>query len=322
MLKKKSKLVIDIGGTSIAYASYEKIKQKHHLLYKGKLKSVKGKAGLKVLIAGLINEANKNKKIKLNEIVIACPGNFNKDNSKLETGSGSQLAKYKGEFDGIDIVAFFTDICPENCKIKIINDAILQCYGGILQEKICSRHKMKFGMFLGIGTGLGGALFKIEKNQQVSFYSDGHISDIGIKKELINIERAEERLCGQYIKMKTGLNAKKINESKELFKQYKYIFEEIAENLSILIIGIKQRKFEKLKGKRKWTKTDYLQATNTELILLGGSIASEGKSAKLIMTTLSKELRKNNLSNIEIISIKDSKECALIGALHIDETNC
>lgn len=197
---KEAVLGIDIGGTSIKWAVYERI---NGVLSEepavGLADSIKTKpegAAFPTLeqhvkdVTGLVDTAlaaAKQKKLNIVSAGIASPGKFiddGKGGKKIERGSSPNMGI---EFDELNLQAAFEQGLKQRgirLPITVINDASAQQMGiveALLKQEGASRFKDSTVGYIGLGTGLGGGFMTVDRQGNTASITDGHLSDVMIK---------------------------------------------------------------------------------------------------------------------------------------------
>ncbi|MEK9656995.1 MAG: hypothetical protein VW378_01315 [bacterium] len=315
-------IVIDIGGTTLNIAMYEI--DTDFLITKAACYNVqqqvrKGKENLYNQIDKVIKTCKEKikKPQRVNKIIIGCPGNFSRENYTLEKGSAKQLSHTKNEFDHINIWEYFHKLCQEE-TLYLYNDAKLQCIGGI----ICNNLREKSIGYIGIGTGLGGALCEISSSGKISFVGDGHISDLNIGNIGEKESRAEDHLSGRYIQNITTHSPKEINSSNQLLKKHRSLFEEMGITLADIIIRLQKKNIKKVKNKRAWSDETSEKISQCNTYLIGGSVANKGTIGKIIQQTAKTHLYKHSPMPIKLIALEQPDKVALTGGLYLCYEQC
>ena len=305
------KLIIDIGGSKTQIAcvkiednldikEFKKIIKNQYFSYQ---KTKKGVVNLKKLLPEIIEKiTNRNKKITIKEVIIGCPGNFNNKNYIISKDSAQNLLIN----ETINIKKLFEDSCPIKAKVTVMNDALMQCLGAII---VLDLHKKPHhGLFLGIGTGLGGACFEINKNQQIIFFSDGHLSEL---ETTFDNEKtlAQDYISGTYFAESLNIKLKKEFQKKKKELAFDLLVKEIATRSFSFLDEIKNQKTFKQKNKKAWSEQDYIKASKFKSVIFGGGLLDDTKVQNLFS-----RVYKNSLNNkYDIYFAKNSKLCAMIG---------
>lgn len=305
------KLIIDIGGskTQIACVKIKEnldINQLKRLIknpYYFHRKTKKGVVNLKKLLPDIIDHIkNLNQKIKIKEVIIGCPGNFNNENYIINKDSAQNLLIN----ETINIKKLFEESCPIKAKVMVINDALMQCLGAII---VLGLHKKSHhGLFLGIGTGLGGACFEINENQQIIFFSDGHLSEL---ETTFDNEKtlAQDYISGTYFAESLNIKLKKEFQKMKKELAFDLLVKEISTRAFSFLNEIKNQKTFKHKSKKAWSEQDYIKASKFKTVIFGGGLLDDTKVQNLFS-----HVYKNSLGyKYDIYFAKNSKLCAMIG---------
>ena len=212
-----SHICIDVGGTSTTVG----IIINHQVAWTLSLKTESGINEFPIFFKDMIvtaqNEADR-QSIQYSQTVIASlPGNFTPgDNITIKPGSARQLIKSNEDYNDLYFSKWLTHHLESKIKVWGINDGASQAVGGICQN--WQRCKGKLILYIGPGTGLGGAVIEtgIEPHD-MEFISDGHIYDIMIDDN----QMAEDAISGQAIHKKCNHSAKAINMNQDLWDRYK-----------------------------------------------------------------------------------------------------
>ena len=309
----KPRICIDVGGTKTAIGVvYKNTVNKHTIT-----PTLIGKS---VFPKFLKNCVKTGVKIAQDEgyydglmVYIGLPGNFPPGRRILvKKGSGMQIITKNEKFDQSDITDWIlTEISNKN-NIYFINDALSQAIGGV-RQLWSDVFKNKRALYVGPGTGLGGALIDIGNSPtQISPIGDGHIYDVMIKGDDGEEKMAEDRISGRYIHEKCDVSAKEISESDELWRNHYQVIDRMGDDLVTLILTLMTGKFKKNNNENNWVENDQLKIKDVDLILLGGSIATRGRIGEFLLDKLKSKI------NLPILPIKDTIESALIGLDMID----
>ena len=195
-----------------------------------------------------------------------------------------------------------------------INDAKAQALGSIYTSWRDS-FKQSVLLYIGPGTGLGGAIVSMGNNStQFEFISDGHIYDI-----LVEIQGqtmiAEDILSGRGIYEHTGKQAKELNDSHDLLKDYQHVITNCTECLNQLITKLKNQSAIKMSAKHNWSESVQQKVAKFNAIILGGSIGTKGSISNYLVQEI-----ENNF-DYPVIKPEHSDKNALVGAVLIAEKN-
>ena len=273
--------LIDIGGTSIKCVLVEpkqELDPTLKALWQHRWPSSKGievfTDSIKQLKQAMLKECAAFGK-QLEAVSIGFPANMSLDESKtILRGAAPNLSLFQGEWDGISMQAFFEEQF-EGIKVRVVNDAVAQCLGGVVQYyQQHIKASKKFG-FMGIGTGLGGAFCCTDSLGVASFYTDGHIYDFCIQGPNQKMGLAEDFISGRGFQSLYGIDAQHAQNSQG-FEEYKPIWKDFGKRINMFLMELKQGHLQK--SPRPWPQEDIKAIQDVEQWLIGGSFAKVSKA--------------------------------------------
>tara|TARA_Y100000591_G_scaffold333387_1_gene376873 strand:+ start:6781 stop:7731 length:951 start_codon:yes stop_codon:yes gene_type:complete len=304
-------IALDIGGTKTTLGFIDHTTKK--VLKKITDPTVTGLSSFPLFIGNLIKTAVKIAKEEAYSldprVCIALPGNFRMGHDiSIKKGSARQLIHENEHFFDLNITPWLTQYFPENLSLFAINDAMAQAVGSVYTTW-CDDYANKVMLFMGPGTGLGGAIIKIGDNREdVTFITDGHIYDV-----MVDIQgqewMAEDILSGRGIFERTGVVAKALNERDDYWNQNQGVIHDCADCAVQIVMNIKQKTIQKKCRKNNWSPSDIELAAKIECVLLGGSIGTKGRLGQVLNQCLS------HVMDGRVIQSKDTDGNALIGAV-------
>ena len=301
---------IDIGGTKTAIGI---INDKYKLKAIKIKKTIKGIAEFpfffnECLKTGVLMGCSEG--ILCNQMVYCgIPGNFSPGGEiVVNNGSGLQLIKNNEDFKENNLTDWILNEMNQKFEFLFINDALAQAIGGIYQVGI-NKFINKRVLYIGPGTGLGGALIDVgESINDLNVLSDGHIYDVMIKGDDGAEKMAEDMISGRALYEKSGVYPKEIAESDELWLKHEPCIQKMGDDLIQLLSVLTSGDFSKKNPNNNWGKEDQLLLKNIDIVLFGGSILNKGKMGKYYQKRFINEI------NMDIKFIKDPTEAALLGS--------
>lgn len=297
-------LLIDIGGTNVRLVLLESISNNKAVVWEKRVATQIGVTGLKKQCEELYSRVRKkvaDLDLKLIAVSIGFPANLSLDKAKsVIKGSALNISVKENEWAGISMQAYFEAIFSD-LPVFVINDALAQCWGGLKEKGLQGRLKYKDTVvYLGMGTGLGGACCYLGKNLEPNFFTDGHIYDIwieGPKGKCI----AEDWLSGRGVFAYTGFSAEELakveNQASENY--WRRLGQDLNQLMQIIQSG------EIKKRDTRWETTDQLSLKQVDLWVLGASFVKESKARDLWFSQL------NKTENIYLLEEPD--QAAMVG---------
>ena len=304
-------IALDVGGTKTTLGFIDNTQKK--VLKKITHPTVTGWASFPLFIGDLIKTALKIAKYEAyslaTTVYVALPGNFIMGSDiNVKEGSARQLIHENEDFFELNITTWLMQAFPKNVSLFAINDAMAQAVGCVYTTWR-DDYANRVMLYMGPGTGLGGAILKIGDDcEDVTFITDGHIYDV-----MVDIQgqqwMAEDILSGRGIFERTGVVAKALNERDDYWNQNQGVINDCADCAVQIVMNIKQKTIQKKSRKNNWSPSDIELAANIEYVLLGGSIGTKGRLGQVLNQCLS------TVMDGRVIQTKDTDGNALIGAV-------
>ena len=310
MIKPKYVIAIDIGGTKTAIGIV--CNEKKTVIGSKIVKTMIGKSEFPKFLQNCIKIGCKiggeEGILSLSMVCIGIPGNFASGGEIiLKNGSGSQIIKKNEIFDDWNLTKWITSEIDPNYDLFFINDAVSQAIGGIHQIW-SDQLKNKRVLYIGPGTGLGGAIIDVGNNcYDLTQHTDGHIYDIMIPGDDGDEKMAEDLISGRAVYEKCDETAKNISQSDVLWRKHEPVINKMGDDLVKLIQTIRSGQFQKKIKENNWEKEEMTIATGIDVILMGGSIGTIDPIGGRLKRILIKNL------DLDILTIKDSVTAALVG---------
>jgi predicted NBD/HSP70 family sugar kinase len=209
-----------------------------------------------------------------NTIMLSLPGNFEPGNTIFfKEGSGLQLLKRGEGYPSKSINKWLFSELDRDYKLFAINDAKAQALGALLQNKgMIKLHSMI--LYIGPGTGLGGAIIKVgESVNHTSFITDGHIYDF-----LIDINgnhvMAEDILSGRGVFEHLNMDAKALNDQLN-GQSSPHDYVTLMGDVCVGIVkAIKEGRV--IKKFDTWLAHECEEVKTINTVILGGSLGTKG----------------------------------------------
>ena len=209
-----------------------------------------------------------------NTIMVSLPGNFEPGNNIFfKEGSGLQLLKRGEGYPSKSISKWLFSKLDRDYSLFAINDAMAQALGALLSNQDMIKQQSTI-LYIGPGTGLGGAIIQVGKSvKHTSFITDGHIYDF-----LININgnhvMAEDILSGRGVFDHLNIDAKALNDQlrgQPLYHDYVTLMGDVCVDI---VMAIKEGRV--IKKYNTWLahECDEIKTMNT--VILGGSLGTQG----------------------------------------------
>ena len=281
----KACLLIDIGGTNVRAALVLSAAPNLDVLWDIREPTQLGVHGLQsqciALYQKVLIEAEKSK-LQLEAVSIGFPANISLDAVKtVVPGSGQNISIESDEWAGISIQQFFEKVFKD-IPVFVINDALAQCWGGLMENgfKRYIRAQQTV-VYIGMGTGLGGACCVIDESLRPSFFTDGHLYDIWLEGSSGRCI-AEEYLSGTGFFERTGYKPEQVCDLKvpESLQYWRSLGEDLHQLMSIIQSG------SVLKRDTLWSQTDQSKLKNVNIWLFGASFAKASPARDLWMSQL------------------------------------
>ena len=260
-------LSIDIGGTSI---SWLKLNSAHPSeldpSFINKHSFEKGLGNIQATINEIIETET-----GCNSISLCMPGKFDTNNCIIpKTAANIELVK--NELTNVPVTDFFPKSVSSK-PIYIINDALSQCLGHVMDYQSSHSVTDQLIVFLGIGTGLGGGLGLIQGDQFI-LLEDSHVFDFPIQhsktKAFVN---AESIISGKALSRIFADDVSHVLATKRLYERYETHFDFMVYHLCLLMTDLSAHMRR-------------LFHTNADIsFLIGGSIGTNPKIKEKIQET-------------------------------------
>ncbi|MSR88384.1 MAG: ROK family protein [Candidatus Margulisbacteria bacterium] len=270
-------LCIDIGGTKTAFGL---LNSEGVLVWSDRMLTRKGVGGLRGMVQEILRVIPK----QISSVIgIAVPGKLCGPRYHVVPGTGVQL----GDLEDLSLLDIFEPMLPNGFSLFLINDALAQFAGGLLQLGL-NRFKNNKVVYLGPGTGLGGGVAWVSPTGIIEFHTDGHFFDVLVPDEKsAGWVMAEDVLSGRGILEHGGVDISLLTQA-----------------FVSLILQIHAGKF--LKAKDPWAEADYACVKGTTDFVIGGSI---GTKLEGLFESVSQALP----DFIRLYCIPDSDVAALTG---------
>jgi hypothetical protein len=300
----------DVGGTKTAYS----IGNKFETFASDEISTPKGLGSLIEKVKNIFESVVISGRERV--ISISTPGNIK--NGVIMPGSALLLeatdahGKLQHEFDNLHLQSAISKVIPDT-KILHSNDALAQFKGAVDFLNGDGSLNGKLVGYLGIGSGFGGGLGRIDAFGNLYCHTDGHVWDMRLKldgEEII----AYSALGGLAFKGITGVTPKEVNENAQLLSKYTPHVQKTGRALSAAMIAIHQGRVKKMDSSHDWSEAELNQVRGTSHFLIGGSMGTKGEMSKIILETAQKEILKANLEgSIVLKQIPDAAGAALRG---------
>ena len=298
----------DVGGTKIAYS----ISDKNKTFAKGEISTSKG---LSALIKSVESVFTSNTVPRCERAIsIATPGLIK--NGVMESANLLEALNDRGEmkheFHNLHFKNALSKVIP-NTKIFHSNDGIAQFKGAVdlLNTEGCLNGKTV--AYLGIGSGFGGGLGRIDSSGKLHLHTDGEVWDIRLKLDGHDTF-ACTYLGGFPFKEATGSTPKEVNESPELLSKHTCHIKKLGRTLAATAITIHHGNVKKMDSRNDWSENELNQIRGTSHFLIGGSIGTKGPISTMILESAREEISNAGLGKaITFMQIPDSSNAALKG---------
>lgn len=239
-------LCIDIGGTKTAFGL---LNQDGALVWSDRMPTRKHVIGLRDMLKEILSMVSE----PICPVIgIAVPGKLCGPRYDVAPGTGVQL----GDLEGLSLLDIFMPVVPSGFSLFLINDALAQFAGGVLQLGI-DRFKNKKVVYLGPGTGLGGGVAWVSPTGTIGFHTDGHFFDVMVPDEKSGgLVMAEDVLSGRGILARGGIDIALLTQ----------VFVSV-------ILQIHAGKF--IKAKDQWSDADCAYVSGITDFVIGGSVGTK-----------------------------------------------
>jgi hypothetical protein len=311
----RAKIAVDVGGTKIAYGAF----CGPDLLFVRSIPFFKGKEAVYTAF-DTIMQAALGQLAKLGHgyepvLYISTAGKLIGENgSVVDPGSAKNLGLFPEEFDYFDWDNDIKARLPKSWTIKVFNDALCQCRGGLYflsqQRRYASVFNSAKIAYIGPGTGLGGALADCDKEGIPLFYSDGHIFDICLESGM-----AEDEISGRAFFNKTG------HSCREWTPKDIHIIEKMGESLAELMANLHKGTVTKKDGINQWSKPILNRVLGTSIFLIGGSLGTRRGVSSILLASCKRHLATffKGKHPIRWIRIPSPNKAALLGSILLAE---
>jgi len=242
-------------------------------------------------------------------LYVGLPGNFEPGSDiRPSFGSARQLILKNEEFQTESITDWLMQHFPKGMGLFGVNDALAQAVGA-MRAQWCDDFKGKVMVYLGPGTGLGGAILKLGDDPNTfEVITDGHLYDICVT---IRGQKcmAEDVLSGRGIFEQSGVVAKDLSERDDCWNQHPGIVDDCSGVAIQIINDIQHQRVTKTHHRNQWLQTDMARISDVGVIMLGGSIGTQGRLGAHIARQLS------NAFSIPVCQSSNPSQHALLGVL-------
>lgn len=222
---------------------------------------------------------------------VGLPGNFKPGVSICPAiGSARQLVLPQEDFPDACITPWLTQHVPHGGVVYAVNDALAQAVGA-MQALWCDDFNQKVMVYIGPGTGLGGAVLKLGRYPtEFEVITDGHIYDIMVT---IHGKRvmAEDVLSGRGILARSGVPAVQLSERDDLWNQHLSIGDDCADVACQIIHHIQHQTVVKGTPNHQWRRSDMKKISTVGVVMLGGSIGAKGRIGRHLAQTIEMSCR-------------------------------
>jgi predicted NBD/HSP70 family sugar kinase len=217
---------------------------------------------------------------------LGLPGNFKPGESICPAlGSAQQLLMPQEHFSDACITPWLTQHVPPGVLIYAVNDALAQAVGA-MQALWCDDFKQKVMVYIGPGTGLGGAVLKLGSlSSEFEVITDGHIYDIMVTIQGHRV-MAEDVLSGRGILARSGVSAVELSEHDDVWNRHLSIGDDCADVARQIIHQIQHQTVVKSSRSPQWPLSDMKKISPVGVVILGGSIGAKGRIGRHLAETL------------------------------------
>ncbi len=319
--KKQYVLGIDVGGTKVDPQIFlvedGKVSERPFLSMEKRTPPARGVEGHAKEIAEIIAAAEQIISERGGELVavgVGSPGRFGKD-GRIKPGTNPNLGNSIGDFDGVNLQwEYLSRLSPEMAHIPLVvgNDAdamlagMLESIqadtaGGLVDQhgETLGRTSLKEGTYvglLGLGTGLGHAISRMEKNG-FKFVTDGHASKLRVKvdeedwkmvehaKYLLNKPDAKPEIVAlddHTVRAEDLMRGPVLNRLIEDGESREKVLRFAGKYLARLIALIQSGQSHDVEPENGWSDEDKKLAVRTSVYLVGGGLGSSPSGKKII----------------------------------------
>jgi hypothetical protein len=302
-------MVIDVGGTktAVGWVSIAEDRVTSYTVYDTVPGQTQFPLFLGRIVGASITAAAAFGIVLSSTVVIALPGNFKAGGRIIpKKGSGRQLLNAKDTFPPGCLSKWLTQHWPPGLSVLGINDAQAQALGAIHDTWHASYANTTL-LYLGLGTGLGGAIVRMGANPMTySWVGDGHVYDALVSVDGVPI-MAEDVLSGRGFMDHLGVSSKDVNIAlKPSRAQQRYL-----ERCVNICVGLVQDIQSGTLKKRDlaWSTTVRQEAQRVSRVILGGSLGTKGRIGVVLQAAL-------HVRGIPTIQSMDPIQQALMGAYY------
>jgi len=308
--KDAAVLLIDIGGTKTAFGLLKGVSRVKHpeFLLLSRCPTTPGKEKLVQLISSIYKTAEERCATLgcqlSSTLVVASPGKLiGPRRSIVSPGTGSQLDSFANEMANVDLSDLFGQGLPKPTQIHLLNDAIAQFRGGVLQllegTETQSQILGQKLAYIGPGTGLGGGFGEVDAEGKLTVYSDGHIHDLKVQGQRGQLCAAESLLSGRAFEARA-------EESPE------HVINEMGIYLARIMMAIYRGDIEKMQSENSWSDADKRRVTGTSRFIMGGALGTIAPMNHQLIASAQRSLKPEGLA-FEIMLIPNPETAALLG---------
>ena len=198
-------------------------------------------------------------------LYVGLPGNFEPGSDICPTfGSARQLILKNEEFPTESITDWLMQHFPKGMGLFGVNDALAQAVGA-MQAQWFDDFKGKVMVYLGPGTGLGGAILKLGDDPNMfEVITDGHLYDICVtirgQKSM-----AEDVLSGRGF-LSNPVVAKDLSERDDCWNQHPCIVDDCSAVAIQIIHDIQHQRVVKTDHRNQWLQTDMARISDVHYV--------------------------------------------------------
>ncbi len=281
---------------------------------------------------------------------IATPGRFGIDGI-IKPGSNPNVGRTVSEFDGVHLRSEYTramqEINPDLLAIpfNVKNDANAMLAGMVKsiqskerpdmfdqRGKILKPHCVtgKYVGLIGLGTGLGHAIVRVDTDTHYSFVTDGHASKLKIAADMEDLPMLVK--AGELLKAKSGkeelmicddgkiraedfyrspmVNAMTAVEAGEEIDiennpRHHHVIKMAGKYLGRTMLAIYKAKNSDIEPRNGWSDEDKKIAAQTNIYLFGGGLGRSPLGLELIKQA-DAELAQHDIDDIRMVQIPDT----------------
>ena len=301
-------LAIDIGGTKIGVGLVD---PKYQIIKHTVFPSHRGIDALLDTFQSAIRWASDT---GFSAVAIATPGKLiGPSRGIIAPKTAQNMEKFPGEFDGLNLKKRLRSFMDGTREPFLINDALAQLAGGILDFKISVPTVVGY---LGPGTGLGGGCAQIQPNSRLKFLTDGHFFDVMLPRDSKDTwsppgatVMSEDVISGRRFYEITGVSVLDCTQSPDLMTQHAPVIAVFGRYLGQLIATIQSGSFNKKYPDTQWSTYDLATVAEINTWIIGGSLG------KLLVPIAEKWLTSYAI-RAQLHPIQDVNAAALRGVVY------